>query len=89
MRNPPSIPDDEYVRRVNLVEDLVSFHPEYLDRLPTAQRTVLSRYYFAGRKVDVESVTAYRHRLLDDEPAIAHAAERAWEAFAKVAKLGN
>jgi hypothetical protein len=81
------ISNEEYVRRINLIEDLVSFHPEYLAQLDQQSQQILSGYYFADRDIDIDSVADYRRQLLQERPGLDVEAEAAWAQFCKVAGL--
>ena len=77
----------EYVKRVNLMEDLTSFHPDYLDRLEVGDRELLRKHCFAGRDIDVSS--AREHRLTEIRLNVGEViqADLAWKAFERVADL--
>jgi hypothetical protein len=81
------IPIDRYIQRVNLTEDLMSFHPEFLEAVTDQQRRLLRRHYFAGRDVDVASVADFRSVEVTRNLPEVMAADRAWMEYARVAGL--
>ncbi len=78
---------DHYKQTVTLLEELVEFHPAYLEALTQDDRDVLSRYYFAGRDVDVDDLGEYRSKLVNDEAGIESRAQDALARFKAVANL--
>jgi hypothetical protein len=73
--------DNIYEQRVNALESLYAFHPDYVVRVSPEQREILSRFYFFGRPVDVESVQDYRAELVQNDPGIEQWADEAWRAL--------
>lgn len=59
--------DKVYSSIVTMLEGMYDFHPDCLDGLPTKDRAVLSKYFFAGRPVDVDSIFEYRDQLIVSE----------------------
>ena len=75
-------PDDAlYERRVNFFEDYLSHHPEAWALTPPVDRELLSRLFFAGRKVDVGDVFVYRRVLALRDPDLERSAENALRRF--------
>ncbi|MEV0537067.1 hypothetical protein [Kitasatospora sp. NPDC050463] len=60
----------EYSDTVSLLEELLEFHPEFLDGLSADDLSALSTYYFAGRPVDVPDVLEYRRKALTRHPEL-------------------
>jgi len=77
----------QYEKRVNLIEDLYDFHPEYFQALTPAQRGALSVYYFAERDVNVESVHQYRREVLSNNPELAVDTDDAFRALLLTARI--
>ena len=71
--------DAEYVKIVNHLEDLLGFHPEYLDALLAPAKDDLRKYFFAGREVDQADVLAYRQQVLNQDPELETRALAAYE----------
>ena len=69
----------------NNVEDLLEFHPEILDAMNDADRDVLSKFFFAGREIDVVSVADYQADLENAEPGITETARAAYGRFMQAA----
>jgi len=77
----------DYKNTVTLLEELVEFHPNYLDELSLTDKDTLSKYYFAGRKVDVNDLEQYRNDLIASDSAIQGKAQDALGRFKAIAKI--
>lgn len=76
-----------YNDKVNLVQDLYSFHPEYFAKLSEQDQELLSGFYFADREVDVENIFEYREVQIEKKPTIESAAEKAYSRLLEVAEI--
>lgn len=65
-----SVRDKMYSSIVTMLEGMYDFHPDCLDGLSTKDRAALSKYFFAGRSIDVDSIFEYRDQLIANEPDI-------------------
>lgn len=66
-------PRDLYERQLNSIEDLLSFHPDYIGVL-TPQEQYLFRKYFLPDWREVTDFWVYHERLVQDSPGIEDAA---------------
>jgi hypothetical protein len=78
---------EQYKDDVSLMEDMVEFHPTFLDDLSPEDRDVLAEYYFAGREVDVDELGQYRDELMAKKPGIEARAQEALGRFKVVAGI--
>lgn len=67
-----------YNDKVNLMQDFYSFHPEYFAKLSKEDQELLSRFYFADRKVDVDDIFVYRKGQIEQDRDIEKRAEGAY-----------
>ena len=65
----------------NNVEDLLEFHPDFLEKVSLDDRELLAKFFFAGREVDVEDVAKYQADLESSDPGVT---ERARQAYARL-----
>lgn len=75
------IKEADLIDMTNNVEDLLEFHPEFLEQVSLDDRELLAKFFFAGREVDVEDVAKYQDGLESSDPGIT---ERARQAYARL-----
>jgi hypothetical protein len=77
----------QYHDNVTLLEDTLEFHPDFLDQVDSADKEILSQYYFAGRPVDVDDLDAYRNGLIAKDAGIESRAVEALTRFKAANKI--
>ncbi len=70
-----------YASTVTALEGVFDNHPDCFDELSSEDREVLSKFYFAGREIDVDDIQAYRDELLREDPTILKRAQTALRNF--------
>lgn len=78
---------EQYKQSISELEELIEFHPEYLDKIDANDRTMLSQYYFAGRRVNVDDLEKYRDELLAQDPSLLSRALSALSRFKSQNKI--
>ena len=76
--------DQTYSNIVTMLEGLLDFHPNMATSISTADRELLTRYYFFNRPIGVENIFDYRRHLDNTEPQLAIQAEAALHRFLAV-----
>lgn len=76
-----------YRRRVGLVRYLICAHPEFWLKLSAEHREVLDLLYFAHNDVPTAGLQDYHTKLMQANPELQLAGERAFAHLADVADL--
>lgn len=77
--------NSELTQMTNNIEDMLEFHPEFLQQVSAEDRELLAKFFFAGREVDVEDVARYQDELEENNPGITDRAKHAYIRFMQVA----
>ncbi len=70
----------------NHIEDLLEFHPDFLAKLSSEDREVLSKFFFAGRDIDIENVAEYQKDLEKSQPGITTQALAAYKRLVELSQ---
>ncbi len=76
---------NEYERRIEIIHEIATQHPELLKSITAEDREQLQKYFLDARKQPKR--TEYRHNLIKETPTIELSANKAYERFLAEAGL--